>query len=127
MNDLSRWILALISTPVLAGCCTAMTDQSEGYAQGWRRARIDAVVDAQAPVRFAYRDCRQADSARAGDAATAANGPYVLASYSFGGNPNLRHTMVVRMPTGQQPEPGQLIRINIVRCETARPATPATD
>ncbi|KGM41372.1 hypothetical protein JY96_18410 [Aquabacterium sp. NJ1] len=120
MSDLSRWILALISTPVLAGCCTAMTDQSEGYAQGWRPARVEAVVDAQATVRFAYRDCRQADPA------SDASGPYVLASYSFGGNPNLRHTMVVRMPAGQAPEPGQHIQINIVRCEMARPAAPAT-
>lgn len=120
MSDLARWGLALLATPLFAGCCTAMTDQTEGYAQGWRRARVEAIVDAQAPVRSAYRDCRPTDAARAGA------GPYVLASYSFGGNPNLRHTMVVRMPPDQPPTPGQSIRINIVRCETAQPATLAT-
>ncbi len=117
MSDLSRWVLALISTPLLAGCCTAMTDQTDGYAQGWRRARIEAIVDGQAPVRSAYRDCRQADPAN-----TAA-GPYVLASYSFGGNPNLRHAMVVPAPADMRLIVGQPVRINITHCESALPAT----
>lgn len=120
MSELARWGLALLATPLFAGCCTAMTDQTEGYAQGWRRARVEAIVDAQAPVRSASRDCRPAVAP-----IDAAGGAYVLASYSFGGNPNLRHTMVVRMPPDQQPKPGQHIRINIVRCETALPAAPA--
>lgn len=119
MSDLARWGSALLATSLFAGCCTAMTDP-EGYAQAWRHARVEAIVDVQAPVRSAYRDCRPSERA------DTASGPYVLASYSFGGNPNLRHTMVVHMPPDQHPTPGQRIRINIVRCATALPAAPAT-
>lgn len=116
MNDVTRWILALMASPILAGCSTARTDQPDDYAQGWRRARVEAIVDASTPVRSAYRDCRQGGEAGAN--------PYVLASYAFGGNPNLRHTMAVRMASGQQPALGQAIRVNIERCETALPAAP---
>lgn len=125
MSDLARWGLALLATPLFAGCCTTMADQTEGYAQGWRRARVEALVAAQAPVRSAYLDCRP--TARPTDhPIDTAGGPYVLASYSFGGNPNLRHTMVVPIPADMRVALGQPIRINITHCETALPAGPAT-
>lgn len=119
MSDLARWGLALLASPLISGCCTAMADQTEGYAQGWRRARVEAIVDAQAPVRSAYRDCRPAGRT------DTTSGPYVLASYAFGGNPNLRHTMVVPAAPDTRLMVGQRIRINITHCETALPAEPA--
>ncbi|MBI2734585.1 MAG: hypothetical protein HYX44_15160 [Aquabacterium sp.] len=117
MNDVTRWVLAMIASPLLAACSTARPDQTDDYAQGWRRARVEAIVAAQAPVRSAYRDCRPATGS-----VDTAGGPYVLASYSFGGSPNLRHTMVVRLPPDQQPVPGQPILINIERCKSTLPA-----
>lgn len=118
MSDLVRWGLALLASPLMSGCCTAMTDQTDGYAQGWRRARVEAIVDAQAPVRSAYRDCRPSGHT------AATSGPYVLASYAFGGNPNLRHTMVVPTTPDMHVAVGQRIRINIRHCEAALPAAP---
>lgn len=118
MSDLARWGLALLASPLISGCCTAMADQTEGYAQGWRRARVEAIVDAQAPVRSAYRDCRPSGRT------DTTSGPYVLASYAFGGNPNLRHTMVVPAPLDMHVAVGKRIRINITHCETALPAEP---
>lgn len=118
MSDLARWGLAVLAAPLFSGCCTAMTDQTEGYAQGWRRARVEAIVDAQATVRSAYRDCRPPGRT------DTTSGPYVLASYAFGGNPNLRHTMIVPAAPDMRPEVGQRIRINITHCEAALPAEP---
>lgn len=120
MSKLLRQGLTVLATLLLTGCGTALAEHSEAYAQGWRRARVEAVVDAQAAApRSTYRDCRQADHAHA------TGGIFVLASYAFGGSPNLRHTMIVRMPTDRHPTPGQFIRINVARCEPAAPATPA--
>jgi len=118
MSDLPRWGLALLASPLISGCCTLMTDQTEGYAQGWRRARVEAIVDAQATVRSTYRDCRPSGRT------DTTSGPYVLASYAFGGNPNLRHTMIVPAAPGMHPEVGQHIRINITHCDTALPPEP---
>lgn len=114
MSDVMNWRLALLATSLLASGCTAMTETSTGFADGWRRARVVGTVDASTPVSAAYKDCRVPGHAPQEGAR------YVLASYAFGGSPTLRHNMVVPLPLGLQVSVGQTIRINVERCEPAR-------
>lgn len=119
MSDRARrrfpMLVGALTCLVASACGSAMATPADAYAQGWRRARVKAIVMAQAPVRGVYRDCRTTILGPAGQTT------YVLASYAFGGNPNLRHSMVVAVPADHAFAVGDDIRINITRCETAMP------
>ncbi|TAK94609.1 MAG: hypothetical protein EPO09_09345 [Aquabacterium sp.] len=107
-----------MSASLLSAGCGATTAEHPAYKDGWRHARVEALVASPTPVHHVYKDCRSSQNEH-----TLAQ-HYVVASYAFGGSPTLRHTMVVPLSAGMSTAVGQLIHINIEHCAQALPADP---
>lgn len=119
MNKLTHWRAVMMTTSLLSAACAAMASEHPAYKDGWRHARVVALVDAPTPVHHAYKDCRPSGTAHA------PGQHYAVASYAFGGSPTLRHTIVVPLPEGLSASVGQLIHINVEHCAPALPAETA--
>lgn len=83
------------------------------FADGWRQARVEALLQGHATVGgHIHKDCRTGG----GHGEASANASHVLASYSFGGNPNLRRHIVVPLADGSGLQAGDVIRVNVRSC-----------
>lgn len=100
----------------------ARTWAHEGSVQtfnlGWRQAKVVSLIDSSEPAASTHihRDCRNQASA----AASTPEGPrHVLASYSFGGNPNLRRQIVVPVSAASTLKVGDMIHAHISDCQAS--------
>lgn len=119
MSKLTRWRATLMCATLLCAGCGAMAAEHPAYKDGWRHARVEALVASPTPVHHAYKDCRPSQNEHT------PGQHYAVASYAFGGSPTLRHTMVVPLSANLSTAVGQLIHINIEHCAQALPADPA--
>ena len=106
-----RAIAAATVTIACAPGSHALTDAS--YSQGWRRALVVAIGTDQLVVRSSKEDCRTARGAEAGFTR------FAMASYSFGGNPNLREQRIVAIPNDVDVKVGDWVAISITDCRLA--------
>ena len=103
-------MLSVVISPIALAGCAFVHDDSGAYAQGWRRARLVASVDALDTNVTAYKDCRKAQDGPGPSA------HYVAASYSYGGNPNLQRIIIVPVELGSPVKPESQLQVNIVSC-----------
>jgi hypothetical protein len=101
----------MIAITILATGCATKADLTDTYAQGWRRAKIIAVDKDQLAVQSEKQDCRTAFAANAVDT------KFVLASYSYGGSPNLRAKRIVALPNDAAVNVGDWVFVNITDCK----------
>ena len=83
--------LVVVFAALTTACTTGPQVSSNAYSQGWRRAQVVAIEKDQLAVRSSKEDCRMALGAEAGKTR------FAMASYSYGGNPNLRAKRIVAM------------------------------
>jgi len=117
--------MALTLVGALAmSACAAVTPEVDGYADGWRRARVEALADdteasgpAWAPLhrRALHMDCRSQTVSSQTPAPR-----HALVSYAYGGSPNLRRYIVAPLPADLSPQPGQQVAVQVRRCEALR-------
>lgn len=111
MNNVHQSKLVWLATMLLLSGCSAFKQQANDYANGWRMAQVVATSDTQHPYQPTHGDCRKTETG------TSDSGHrYVLVSYAFSTNPNLRNTRVVQIPADQTVSIGQSLRINIEQC-----------
>lgn len=101
----------MIAITTLATGCASKADLTDTFAQGWRRAKIIAVDKDQLAVNSERQDCRTAFVANAVDS------KFVLASYSYGGSPNLRTKRIVSLPNDVAVNVGDWVFVNITDCK----------
>jgi hypothetical protein len=84
---------------------------SKTFNEGWRQAKVISLIDSAEPTvsTHIHHDCRNR-------ASTAEGFPYVLASYSFGGNPNLRRQIVVPVQAASTIKVGDAVHAHISDC-----------
>jgi hypothetical protein len=104
--------------------CAAVTPEVDGYAEGWRRARVEALANgAEAPGAtpgalrgpVLHMDCHA--QTVAGHTPTPR---HALVSYAYGGNPNLRRYILAPLPTDLSPQPGEQVAVQVRQCEALR-------
>ncbi len=95
------------------GGCAGMNDGSDGFAQGWRRAKV---VELHAAAQALDRSHLECQAKAPTDAPTQAQ---LIASYSVAGNPNLRNLRVVTMPAGERLAVGDAVLINVRDCQVS--------
>jgi hypothetical protein len=113
---------ALLAVTGLSACA-AVTPEFEGYADGWRRARLEAVLDAPKGAAtpasalphqaLVHMDCRLAPGAQVPQER------HALVSYAYGANPKLRRYVVAPLPVlgeGVQLQPGQAFAVQVRHC-----------
>lgn len=100
----------LIGSLTLLTACASTGDRDYGYKDGWRRAEVLDLGDAQSASLASSQDCR----VELGDKATSKR--FALVSYSYGGNPKLRHRRTVMVPDDLQVEKGERLYVNIKNC-----------
>lgn len=110
-NVLQSKFACSLAVMLLSGCGT-LKQQVSAYEQGWRFAKIVSTSEAQKPYKPTHGDCRQAAIGKADPAQK-----YVLVSYSFTTNPNLRNTRVIAIPPDQLVSIDQKLRVNIKNCD----------
>lgn len=117
MNPLTQrrtmGIIAIGLLLTLLGGCAGMNDGSDGFAQGWRRAKVVQLNPATQALDRTHLEC-QAKAPT--DAPTQAQ---LIASYSVAGNPNLRNLRVVTMPAGERMAVGDSVLINVRDCKVS--------
>ena len=111
MSNVYQSKLTWLALTLLISGCSNLKQQTSDYANGWRLAQIVATSDAQHPYQPTHGDCRKTDAE-----SSASGQRYVLVSYAFSTNPNLRNTRVVAIPAGETVAVGQTIQINIGQC-----------
>ncbi|MEY2839308.1 MAG: hypothetical protein RJB60_1607 [Pseudomonadota bacterium] len=86
------------------------------FNEGWRQAKVISLIDNAEPAASTHihRDCRNQASA---EASTAEGVRHVLASYSFGGNPNLRRHIVVPVQAANTIKVGDAVHAHISDCQ----------
>lgn len=103
----------MIAITTLATGCATTADLTDTYAQGWRRAQIIAVDKDELAVHSDKQDCRTAL------ATNAVGTKFVLASYSYGGSPNLRAKRIVSLPNDVGVSVGDWVFVNVSDCKLA--------
>jgi len=111
MNKVHQSKLAWLATVLLLNGCSAVKQQANDYANGWRMAQVVATSDAQRPYQPTHGDCRKTEAGTSDS-----RHRYVLVSYAFSTNPNLRNTRVISIPADQTVSIGESLRINIEQC-----------
>ncbi len=102
--------------------CAAVTPELDGYADGWRRARVEAVLAAAAapdPVTSVHKARLHLDC-RANSTASGVGVRYARVSYAYGGNPQLRRHVVAPIPEGMVLQPGQALAVQVRHCAPLR-------
>ncbi len=105
------FILTTVSISVLVSSCAAFNQDSEGYSQGWRSAKVLEIGGEKSVLRFAHKDCRSEMGSNA------AYRRYAVTSYSYGGSPNLKTKRIVAVPDNLLLEIGDKAYVNIVDCK----------
>ncbi len=111
--------------------CAPMAPGLDGHADGWRRARVEAVLDAAPSAPVTDQDGRALKARLQRDCRTSfpvqsAGMRWAWVSYAYGGNPQLRHHVVAPIPEGMTPQPGQQLAVQVRRCAPLR-ALPTGD
>jgi hypothetical protein len=91
---------------------------TQTFNEGWRQAEVVSLIDSAEPAASTHihQDCR--NQASAAQAASAADGVrHVLASYAFGGNPNLRRQIVVAVSAANTLKVGDTVHAHISDCQ----------
>jgi len=106
---------ALLTTGYMLGGCAVLADVSEGrreYEAGWRSGTVSKVESAGAlPSRQHWAtDCR------ASEPAASAQQPYALVEYH---RHHSRWSRIVPVPSGMSLAAGDLVRVNVKRCDSA--------
>jgi len=92
-------ILSAILVMLVSACAT-----NPEYDAGWRTGRVEAnIAVTDAAPSFTRLDCRSQLSDQ-----------YMVVSYSFGHNPNLRSAVVVPATGAKR---GDAVRVNIKTCQ----------
>lgn len=99
---------------ILAVCmASAAQARPSDFEQGWRPAKVVSLLDGAGPApAHVHMDCRQALGAKA-------SGRYVAVSHSFGGNPNLRRTLIVPVADEAPVKVGDALRVNVNDCQAS--------
>jgi hypothetical protein len=105
--------LVVVFAALTTACTTGPQVSSNAYSQGWRRAQVVAIEKDQLAVRSSKEDCRMALGAEAGKTR------FAVASYSYGGNPNLRAKRIVAIPNDVDVEVGDWVEVSITDCRLA--------
>lgn len=107
LNRLKGLIAACLSVCL----ATAAQASPSDFEQGWRQAKVVSLLDSadRAPAHV-HMDCRQALGAKG-------SSRYVAVSHSFGGNPNLRRTLIVPVADEATVKLGDALRVNVNDCQ----------
>ena len=98
--------LGLLTT----GC--ANTDTADyGYKEGWRRARVVEVGDADSPMKASQKDCRT----EMGQNTMFKH--FAVVSYSYGGNPKLKAKQISAVPESVDLKVGDFVYVNLQDCQ----------
>jgi hypothetical protein len=91
---------------------------TQTFNEGWRHAKVVSLIDSTEldASTHIHRDCRKQASAAA---STPEGVRHVLASYSFGGNPNLRRQIVVPVSAAHPLKVGDAVHAHISDCEAS--------
>jgi len=108
-----RITLVVVFAAVTTACATGPQISTDAYSQGWRRAQVVAIEKDQLAVRSSKEDCRTAFGADAGFTR------FAVASYSYGGNPNLREKRIVAIPNDVDVNVGDWVAVSITDCRMA--------
>ncbi len=112
MLKLKMTLVAIVATLITA-CTTGPQVTADAYAKGWRRAQIVAVGEEQLAVPSSKEDCRKTVGA------DSRYDRFALASYSYGGNPNLRAKRIVAIPNQVDVAVGDWVYVSITDCRLA--------
>lgn len=109
LNPLKGLIAACLSVCLATSAQASPSD----FEQGWRQAKVVSLLESadHAPAHV-HMDCRQALGAQA-------SGRYVAVSHSFGGNPNLRRTLIVPVTDEATVKVGDALRVNVNDCQAS--------
>lgn len=113
---------ALLTAGCMLAGCSVLEKVSEGrreYEAGWRTGAVSKVASADAlPSRQHWAtDCR------ASEPAVSAQQPYALVEYH---RHHSRWSRIVPVPSGMSLAAGDLVRVNVKRCDSAiKPVTSA--
>jgi len=99
-------VLAALTT-----ACANKLDVTDTYAQGWRRAKIIEVGKDKLVVSSEKQDCRASFGTDAGYSR------FAIASYSYGGSPNLRSKRIVAVPNEVEVSVGDWVFVNVRECK----------
>lgn len=88
----------------------------DAWRDGWRSAKVLALLEPAQAAPHAFKDCRVLDDP------TQPRLPYVLVSYAWGHHPGLRHQMVATWSGSRAVRVGDAVRVNIRDC--SQPARP---
>jgi hypothetical protein len=101
-----------LGSHLMAPWAQASEAASQAFSDGWRPAKVVSLLEggAQAPGHI-HKDCRRTKSSD-----STASSRHVLASYSFGGNPNQRRHIVVPLADAHSVQAGDAIRVNVREC-----------
>lgn len=110
-----RRAAGLAAIAALLGGCAFLAGVSEGrreYKAGWRTGTVSRVGSADALPLKKHRgsDCR------ASEPAASAQQPYALVEYERHGS---RWSRIVPVPDGMSAAAGDLVRVNVKRCDGA--------
>lgn len=108
-----KMMLVVVVAAVTTACTTGPQISADAYSQGWRRAQVVATEKDQLAVHSSKEDCRTAPGAEAGFTR------FAVASYSYGGNPNLRQKRIVAIPNDVDVRVGDWVEISITDCRKA--------
>ena len=110
---MNKFTLTCVLTGIslLTTACSTLDYEPYGYREGWRRSQIMEIGQAKTMMQRVAKDCRTELGADAPYAR------YAVASYSYGGNPNLRAKRVVAVPNAMNLNVGDWVYVNITDCQ----------
>jgi len=111
MQTMKLTLIAAIAA--LATACASQQDPSDTYAQGWRGAQILAIGNEQLSIPIKAQDCRSALPVSTGYTR------FAVASYSYGGSPNLKSKRIVAIPNEANVSVGDRVFVNVRNCKLA--------
>lgn len=109
------WLLVSASA-YLTACATNDEALYPGYREGWRRAQVLEVGDETLVARSKKYECH-AESSQQDKSKR-----FAVASYSFGGDPNLRAKRIVAIPDQVNLSVGNQVFVNVVDCHLSAKA-----
>jgi hypothetical protein len=103
----------LIAASLSVCLATAAQANPSDFEQGWRQAKVVSLLEGADPApAHVHMDCRQASGAKGSTR-------YVAVSHSFGGNPNLRRTLIVPVAGEATVKVGDALRVNVNDCQAS--------
>lgn len=106
------WLLVSASA-LLTACATNDDTLYPGHREGWRRAQVLEVGDEQLVAHAQKYECH-AEMGAIGKSTR-----FAVASYSYGGNPNLRAKRIAAIPDQVDVKVGDQVFVNVVDCKPA--------